>query len=552
MQPGSRYAARALAALARASFATGAALVAVPHAAAAGAPAAKEFAPEDMAAQPAHSGAWHDADRVGHGLVLNVLGPYEAAITWNTFTPDNKPLWLVGTGRIEANRIVFALVTATGAAFPTAATGVAPVVSNWGQLVMTFQTCTDATIRWTPTAAGYSAGSARITRLTVPAGLVCDDDSSLFQHSMLGAPNAAAATLAEGKSLVAVGGEVILGTKDGLWRRKIDGNDEWERAGLPGFDVSFVVKDESGEGRLFAGGIPKDASEKPFYVSYDAGRTWENARSAFFDPLRNRHEGFADIAVYPKDPLVMYASFEGGPGLAVSTNGGRDWKRADSSSDSYIGYPCRISFVPGDDERLYQGCEALLDMVRIGYFDLDENAPGRVGELEVLAGTAVEGKPDVDNRRPNLLLGSPARPGWLYAGLEGALVAIKGGQLERVYFSPLDADPASNPHPYLYVSAVWIDPTNPFHVIFGGGLNGENHSPRLYETYDHGLKLRDIGLDQQSATLPNPVVDSLHSLDARGDRFVYSVKTSDPARTRITPNVFRLDRRRGIALPTAR
>ncbi len=509
----------------------------------AGANALAESPPIVMPVAAGHSGSWFDPNpqRAGQGIILNVIAPNRAVMTWNTFATDGTPLWLVGDGAIRAGRIEFRTLAVAGGRFPGTGT-TAPQTSDWGSVTLEFPNCDAATMRWTPAPGSpLPSGSTSLARLTQPLALACDDDRYTWRWTDLGAPPAGGATLNEGRSAVVVGGEVIVATADGLWRRRYSGTSAWERAGLPGFDAGFVIADDEPDGRLFAGGIPRDRTEQPVHVSHDGGRSWVAATQTFFDTSNNRHEGFADVAVSPEDPNLVYASLEGGAGISVSTDGGRTFRRADGSTDSFFGYNCHIAFVPGVPRRLYQGCEQPLDFIRIGYYTIDPGRPDRLGEMQLIARTDPQSPNDTQNRRPQRLIGSTGRPGTLYIGAEGALFGFDAtsGAMERVYYSPMEDN--GTVEPYIYVDALWIDPRDPFRVVFGGGLNGINTRVALYETRDHGLGRAEI--PQPPFTISNPAVDTLVPLDSSGDHFVVVIdesSTQDPSDDRL--RVLKLDR----------
>lgn len=43
----------------------------------------------------------------------------------------------------------------------------------WGTMTLTFTDCNNGAASWQPVAAGYTAGSMPLQRLTTPAGLTC-------------------------------------------------------------------------------------------------------------------------------------------------------------------------------------------------------------------------------------------------------------------------------------------------------------------------------------------------------------------------------------------
>ena len=66
-------------------------------------------------------------------------------------------------------------------------------------------------------------------------------------------------------------------------------------------------------------------------------------------------------------------------------------------------------------------------------------------------------------------------------------------------------DGATDP-PYAYITGLWPDPDEPDHLVFGGGVNGENEVLSLFETRDHGVTLRRIG---PPSGLQDPAVEQI-------------------------------------------
>lgn len=505
--------------------------------------------PDSTAVQLGMSGAWFDPAAAGQGLVVNVLSPHRAVALWNTFATDGRQVWLTGDGTIDGDTITFTASITQNGRFPGTPGAGTPATTPWGSFTLRFRDCTSAGFAWAPTAAGFTAGSSEVTRLSKPAGLLCDEGLGAWTWSDLGSPGPRDPTEGEGQTAVVVGNEVLVATRDGVWRRRLDGTGGWSRAGMPGFDTWFLGSDR---GRLFAAGKPGNANERPFYVSHDGGRTWENAQSSFRDPVGDIDEPLADVVVSPRDPNVLYGSWQGGPGIGVSLDGGRTWKRTNGQTDSFFAYHCHIAVLPDQPYRIYQGCEVPLDFITIGYYDIDPNDATEIGEITPLAGTNYEGLPTTDNRRPQKLLASPARPGTVYVGIEGGLIALPADAaqvtgpdaLETVYFSPMEEN--GTEVPYIYMRGIWIDPREPSHLLFGGGLNGPNPEVFLYETRDHGRTLSAL---EPPFALPNPTVDTILPLDESGDRFVVVVQVGADDFSDLQPRVLLLERDRSTTLP---
>ena len=131
-------------------------------------------------------------------------------------------------------------------------------------------------------------------------------------------------------------------------------------------------------------------------------------------------EPFFDLAIAPDDPDRLYANLSG-PSVAISTDGGLNWALANGETEVFFGDACVIHILDSEPGTLYQGCEAPLDNAWVATQDIDPANPFALSNF-----TFVAGGPDfaLENRRPNGLASGPARPGTLYAGLEGALIAL--------------------------------------------------------------------------------------------------------------------------------
>jgi hypothetical protein len=158
-----------------------------------------------------------------------------------------------------------------------------------------------------------------------------------------------------------------------------------------------------------------------------------------------------------------------------------------------------IHVLPAAPGTLWQGCEAPLDNAWVATLDIDPADPFALRNF-----TFVAGGPDfaLENRRPNAMAGGPARPGTLYVGLEGAMIALDDSGFDFVFHVGQEGDD----RPYVYVGAVWPDPDDADRLLFGGGINGENTALWLFETRDHGETLREL---RPPADLVDPAVEQI-------------------------------------------
>lgn len=121
-------------------------------------------------------GTWRNPAQPGHGLTIEVLDRARVGVTWFTFDPAGDRLWLFGVGTIDGDTLRVPAVTVSGGRFPPAFDPAQITTEAWGELRVQIAGCDDATLSWTPTRAGYTAGSMPLTRLTSAHGTRCNGE----------------------------------------------------------------------------------------------------------------------------------------------------------------------------------------------------------------------------------------------------------------------------------------------------------------------------------------------------------------------------------------
>jgi hypothetical protein len=335
--------------------------------------------------------------------------------------------------------------------------------------------------------------------LVVLSYSACENGGNAEAWRDLGEVPAAVSSGLNHTPMVISGDQILVGTSNGLWARPLDGPGDWEQVGLQGVSIFATRRHPTLEGTLFAAGQPvSDPRSSPFYRSDDGGNTWVPSAAWPSNPFELSSEPFFDLAIAPDDPDRLYANLSG-PSVAISTDGGVTWVLANGETEVFFGDPCVVHVLESRPATLFQGCEAPLDNAWVATQDIDPADPFTLANFAFVAGG-----PDfaLENRRPNSFASGPARPGTLYAGLEGALIALDDAGFDFVFRAEEGAiDP-----PYAYVTAIWLDPDDPDHLVFGGGVNGENAVLSLFETRDHGATIRRI---RPPGGLQDPAVEQI-------------------------------------------
>jgi hypothetical protein len=127
------------------------------------------------------NGTWRNPAQPGHGLSIEVLDRSRVGVTWFTFDPSGNRLWLFGVGLIEGDTLRIPALTVSGGRFPPAFDPAQITSTPWGELRLKIAGCNDATLSWTPTRAGYVAGSMPLTRLTGAQGTRCNSEEDFSE-----------------------------------------------------------------------------------------------------------------------------------------------------------------------------------------------------------------------------------------------------------------------------------------------------------------------------------------------------------------------------------
>lgn len=246
---------------------------------------------------------------------------------------------------------------------------------------------------------------------------------------------------------------------DGVYR-SLDGGETFEHVGLRGSQHIGKIRVHPTDPRVVyvasVGPLWGPGGERGVYRSTDGGETWENVLSV------DEHTGAADIVLDPSDPATIYVSMQqrerraysyvsGGPGSGIwkSTDGGDSWTELTGG--------------------LPEG-----DMGRIG-LDVSRSHPQTV--YAVIEGDAA-GVYRSDNgglswRRTSDIQSIP----WYFGEIrvdptDPETVYHLGVPLQRSRDGGVTWERAADGSVHVDNHALWIDPTDPHHLILGndGGL----------------------------------------------------------------------------------
>lgn len=320
------------------------------------------------------------------------------------------------------------------------------------------------------------------TKIPIPG------NGTFIDHGFIPADVDAGVSVAEFQSAVYSNNYVYVATNDGLWKNNL-ATKEWTMAGLQGTSITAIYKHPTKENTFFAGVRSNlSADFKTFYISENGGEIWQESNELPFIDSEQRYENFYSFAVRPGYPEHIYANIEG-PMIAVSTDGGVNWSRMNHEPDAYFGYHSNIVFTRGNSDQIFQGSENPLDFAWLGSYDISSSDPVLLSNF-----TRVIDEEIFENRRPVELRTFPYIGNTIFVGQEGALSKVIGNQHKFIYKSE---DGTSKPYTYVY--AVWVNPENPKHLLFGGALNHNEQPMQLFETYDDGTSIHrftdKLGLD---------------------------------------------------------
>jgi hypothetical protein len=120
------------------------------------------------------SGSWYDLTHSGEGYVLEVLIDQRVLVYWFSYDPQGNRRWFYGVGKIQGSKIVFNnMATTHGGIFGAGFDPDQVVIDPWGTLELELA-CSSGTARFTPSEAGFPAGTLNLKRLTLLDGLSCD------------------------------------------------------------------------------------------------------------------------------------------------------------------------------------------------------------------------------------------------------------------------------------------------------------------------------------------------------------------------------------------
>lgn len=116
------------------------------------------------------SGPWYNPHQSGHGVSVEVLTPDRALLFWYVYDLAGTPMPLYVEAAISGRRIEGTAYRPSGMRFGSF-NPLQLQMPVWGQISMEFDSCSEATLRWT--SIDFGSGSLPMQRLAALDGLDC-------------------------------------------------------------------------------------------------------------------------------------------------------------------------------------------------------------------------------------------------------------------------------------------------------------------------------------------------------------------------------------------
>jgi hypothetical protein len=350
-----------------------------------------------------------------------------------------------------------------------------------------------------------AAAGIGLTILAAAFLCACDSDGSWsspdgeWEWTDLGGPDAMTPELVGNhETLVVAGNTLLLGTADGVWRRPLGGNADWERSGLEGRVVHALAANANGARLVAAGYDARDERLPTAWYSLTAAQDWIAAaawpRAAPGQPDAGVGFRFAFLEPDPEDPDVVYGGLDADT-AAVTIDGGATWLLADGATMPNFGYPC-VAHRPRTADVLLQGCELPLDVAWVGARDVEIDDRFTLANFRFVFGYPELA--EIGNRRINSIVPVSGRPDRILVGVEGGLLELTTTDGEWSGRDAIDSrviyrsDGHNASRPYTYVRAIAPLSDGGRQVLFGGTVNGPNEVLSLFETWNGGLTIRRV------------------------------------------------------------
>jgi photosystem II stability/assembly factor-like uncharacterized protein len=281
---------------------------------------------------------------------------------------------------------------------------------------------------------------------------------------------------------------------DGVYK-SIDGGKTWKNMGLEDTrHISRIIIDSQNPAIVYVaamGHLWGPNEERGIFKTTDGGETWKKVLYV------NQDTGFADLAIDPSDNQILYAAAydhrrlpyyfsSGGPGsgLYKTTNGGKSWKKLTEDLPEGVMGRIGIAVSRSNPDVVY----ALIEHEDGGIWRSEDKGETWTRTCDNRTYKRVNFRPFYYSQ----IRVDPSDDKAVYVFSGGTFVSKDKGKKFRAI--------SRGTHPDHH--ALWIDPSNPLHLIDGndGGIDisydgGKNWHPiqhmTLAEVYQIGFDMRN-------------------------------------------------------------
>lgn len=312
------------------------------------------------------------------------------------------------------------------------------------------------------------------------------EQSHLFELTELRESVATGINFQIKQSAVYYNGQILIGTTSGVWSYELDSG-HWSRNAFDEFMIPALYQRSDMPEKIFASVLKMDERDtETIHFSNNGGATWEPAAEIPVHEETGHFPSFLYFAARPGNSDHLYAVINNyyGWDVAATTDGGSTWQTARIDvGDKYHEHRV-ISFLPDDDSKLLMASTNLAtDESYLGVFEIDKSDAHLLSNYEVVIEKQNLGSKKITYSTQTNVLGNQ-----IYLGHRGALSAITLPIGSSRYIYLHDETEYLVPE----IHAIWENPENPEHLLFGGSVPHTMDNIFLFETFDGGETVHEF------------------------------------------------------------